>query len=307
MEVQIDGLWSVISELPQKKSYKAIFLLFPILLAAVFGSYLYTAVGNGTGNSTSCTHLVPDSASLSFFANSTIAGTRVSFSNGTSSFYPSGVCPQPVQRALYNAISNVSQDARFFSKENGSQFTIDPVVSGPLTLANGSVVVALIFNHLNLSDPIFPCNLNEVSGNPLAQIVVVLPVLPNGSYVYANPAVFSYSGTPHFSCPPETGLETFSRSQIPAQFVVGGFSFKQIFNGTNYVNNGTSYPGFDYVFNVTYVAANVTQTVVFNWSSFQSIANDAQPSPFVSTLFSSGVVMRWFSNSTLYLTVTTLG
>jgi hypothetical protein len=213
--------------------------------------------------------------------------------------------------ALYDAISNVSKDARFFSRENGSQFTIDPVNSfnAPLTLANGSSFEALIFNHLNLSDPIFPCNLNEVYRKPLAQIVVYIPVLPNGSYAYANSIFASYPGSVlQFNCPQETGLTTFSRSQIPDQFVVGGFSFNLIFNGTNYVGtNGTSYPGFDYAFNVTYVQENATQIVVFNWPSSQSIASDAQPSPFIATPFNSGVVMRWFSNSTLYLTVTTLG
>ena len=308
---------AVIPELPPQKSYKALFLIFPILLAAVFGTYLYATVGNGngngTGNSLACTQLFPDSAQFNFFANSTVAGTYVTSSNGTNTFFPAGACPQPVHQALSNAIANVTTKTQLSQDENGTQFTVDSVNSlgSPLTAANGSMYEALIFNHLNLSDPIFPCNLNEVYRNPIAQIDVYIPVLSNGSLVYANSTIITVPGSAlQFNCPQETGLTTFSKSQIPQQFTVGGFSFNLIFNGTNYVTNGTSYLGFDYAFNVTYTAPNVTQifrqTVVFNWPSAQSFASNVQPTPFIATPFDSYVVMRWYVNSTLYLTVTTL-
>ena len=294
----------------QKRKISGVFLLFPILLAAVFGSYLYfvaTPVGN-------CTQLVPPSAQISFFANSTQSGDVVSYTNGTANFYAAGACPQPVYQNVYNAVATVNQDPRFVKAENGSQFTVDPInsLSSPLELLNGSVDEELIFNHLNLSDPIFPCNMNLVYSNPIAQIYVFIPVTSNGTYVYGNESIAAYPGYQlQFNCPTETGVTTFLKSQIPGQFQLGNFTFDLVSNGTNIAaDNGTSYPGYDYLFNVTY-AGLITQQTVFNWPSVQALSNNQEPSPFIATPFSSasetGVVMRWFTNSTgLYLTVTTL-
>ena len=281
------------------------FLLFPLLIGAVFGAYLYTAI---PATSSNCTQVVPDSASINFFDNSTVAGFYVSYINGTNSFYSLGGCPQPVHQKLNNAVSTIEQDAKFVTAENGSRFTIDPVNSlgPPLTAPNGSVYEAVFFDNLNLSDTIYPCNLASAFKKPIGQIEVLLPVLPNGTYVMENKTVLSYSGSQlHFNCPPETGVKTFARSQIPNQFNVGGFNFTLAFNGPDYVTtNGTSYPGFDYVFNVSY--GNTSQIVVFNWVSVHSISTNDQPTPFLATPFRSYVVMRWFGeNSTLFLTVTT--
>jgi hypothetical protein len=281
-----------------------VFLLFPLLIGAVFGAYLYTA----TPTSTACTQVVPDSASINFTDNSTVAGISVSYVNGTNSFYSVGDCPQPVHQALYNTVSTIEMDSKFVAAENGSQFTVDPINSlgPPLTAPNGSVYEALFFDHLNLSDTIYPCNLAGAFKQPLGQIEVLLPVTPNGTYVLENKTVLSYSGTQlHFNCPPETGVKTYARSQIPNQFNVGGFNFTLAFNGENYVaTNGTSYPGYDYVFNVSY--GNMSQIIVFKWASANSISENAEPIPFIATPFNSFVVMRWFgANSTLFLTLTT--
>ncbi len=142
-----------------------VFLLFPILLAAVFGGYLYYSATP----SSSCTQPVSPSAQISFFANSTVAGEVVSYGNGTTYFYTAGACPQPVYQDVYNAVATVNQDPRFVRVENGSQFTVDPInsLASPIDMINGSVDEELIFNHLNLSYPIFPCNMNLVYSNPI--------------------------------------------------------------------------------------------------------------------------------------------
>ena len=121
-----------------------------------------------------------------------------------------------------------------------------------------------------------------------------------------NKTILSYSGSQlHFNCPNETGVKTLAKSQIPNKFNVGGFNFTLAFSGANYaLSNGTSYPGVDYVFNVTY--ANFSQTVVFNWRSANTLTQNTLPTPFIATPFSPPVVMRWFAaNSTLYLRITT--
>ena len=243
-----------------------------------------------------------------FFDNTTAAGFYVSYTNGTNTFYSAGVCPQPVHRALYNAVSSVENDSKFVAAENGSQFTIDPINSlgPPLTAPNGSVYEALFFDRLNVSDTIYPCNLAGAFKQPLAEIEVLLPVTSNGSYIMENKTVLSFAQNQlRPNCPPETGLVTFARSQIPNQFSVGGFNFTLAFNGQNYVApNGTRYAGQDYVFNVNY--GNMTQLVVFSWPSASALAANSQPVPFIATPFSSYVIMRWFgANSTIYLTITT--
>jgi hypothetical protein len=257
---------------------------------------------------------VPDSANVTFYANSTLSGINVAYQNGTSSFFLAGSCPQPVHEDLYQAVSNVSRDSRFLRAENGSQFTVDPInsLSQPLDAQNGSVFVALIFNELNLSDPIFPCNLNLVYSNPISQIYVFIPVTSNGTLAYGNETVAAYPGSQlQFNCPQETGTITYPKAELPQQFQVGGFAFSLVSNGTNFVGaNGTSYPGFDYAFNVTYSYGNETglspAQVVFTWPSIAA-SSSQEPSPFISAPFQANVVMRWFTNSTgLYLTVTTL-
>ncbi len=283
--------------------------MFPLLLAAVFGAYLYSSVGRVTPYS--CTVLIPDSANVTLSANATVDGTFVTFSNGTNTFFSAGTCPQPVHQNLYDAVSVVTQDPRFVSEENGSEFTVDPTnsLAAPLTAPNGSTYEELIFNHLNLSDPIFPCNLNFVYSNPLAAIYVFVPVLPNGTYAYANDTIVEFPGNQlRFNCPQETGLTTYAKSRIPQQFQVGGFSFKLVGNGTNFVgDNGTSYPGFDYAFNVSYTQGNVTQQVVFTWPSAGALSSGQRPNPFLLAPYQAYVVMRWFTNATgLYFTVTTL-
>jgi hypothetical protein len=296
----------------QKRNVSALFLLFPLLLAAVFGTYLYISVGSNAA--TTCTQLVPDSANVTFFANSTIAGATVTYGNGTTSFYQAGTCPQPVHENLYQAVSAVSQDPHFIKDENGSQFTVDPInsLANPLDLQNGSTYEELIFDDLNLSDPIFPCNLNLIYSNPIAEIYVFIPVSANGTLVYANETVAAYPGNElQFNCPSETGLQTFAKSQITPQFQVGGFNFNLISNGTDFVGaNSTSYPGYDYVFNITYTGTpgqNVTQQVVFTWPTAGAFSSGDQPTQFMATPFDAYVVMRWFTNSTgLFLTVTTL-
>jgi hypothetical protein len=281
-------------------------------LAAVFGAYLYLDLGT---HSNLCTTIIPDSATSSFFANSTISGVNVTYSDGSSSFYLSGVCPQPVHQNLYNAVSIVSQDPRFVREENGSQFTIDPTNSilTPTSLGNGSSVEALLFNDLNQSDPIFPCNLDFTYSNPIARILVILPVVDNGTQIdYSNESIAVVpSSIPPFNCPQETGVATVANSQLTNELQVGGFDFELISNSSSFVGaNGTSYPGYDYAFNVTYVGSppqNVTQQVVFTWPSEGTLADGQRPTPFIATPFNAYVVMRWFTNSTgLYLTVTTL-
>jgi hypothetical protein len=252
--------------------------------------------------------VVPDSANIQFFDNSTFAGDTVSYSNGTTGFFAAGVCPQPVSTALYDAVISVEQDQKFVSAENGSTYTINSIESlaGPLTAPNGSEYEALVFDNLNTSDTIFPCNLSGMYKNPLGQIEVLAPILANGSLDWASKAIFSYSGKElQFNCPSETGVTTFAISQIPEQFQVGGFSFQLLFNGTNYrADNGTSYQGFEYVFSVSY--DNPSQLVLFHWVSFSAELSNQLPSPFVATPFDSYVVMRWFTaNSTLYLRITT--
>jgi len=305
--------WSAISEISpvvQRKKISGVFLLFPLLLAVVFGSYIHYV----SSPVNSCTQLVPSTAQISFFANSTIVGEYVTYSNGTSNFFTAGACPQPVYQNVYSAVATVDQDPRFIRIENGSQFTVDPInsLSQPITMLNGSEVGELIFNDLNLTDPIYPCNMNLIYSNPIAQIYVFIPLLPNGTYVYGNESIVAYPGSElRFYCPTETGVVTYLKSQIPDQFQSGNFTFNLVSNGTNVVaTNGTSYPGYDYLFNVTY-AGTITQQVVFNWPSINDLLNNQEPSPFVVTPFSTtssiGVVMRWFTNSTgLYLTVTTL-
>jgi hypothetical protein len=203
--------------------------------------------------SSGCTQLVPDSAQINFVDNTTSAGVDVSYVNGTSSYYSVGQCPQPVHQKLYIALATIQQDPKFVSAENGSQFTIDSVNSlgPPLTAPNGSVYEAVYFDRLNVSDTIYPCNLAGAFKMPLAQIEVLIPVMPNGTYVTENKTVFSFSGSQlHFRCPAES-VKTFAKSQIPHQFNVGGFNFTLAFSGSTYVaTNGTSYPGVYYAFNV---------------------------------------------------------
>jgi hypothetical protein len=285
-------------------------LLFPLILAAVFGAYLYVDFRSAN----SCTTLIPDSATASFFANSTVAGVSVSYGNGSSSFFLAGKCPQPVHQNLYNAISVVAQDPRFIRDENGSQFTVDPIYSTntPVNVGNGSEFNVLVFNRLNLSDPIFPCNMSTVFSKPIAQIDVLIPVSSNGTNVYSNDTITEYSGSQlRFNCQPETGVAILAKTRVIQPFQVGGFSFKLVSNETNFVGtNGTSFPGYDYAFNITYVgnpSQSFTQQVVFTWPSAGALNNNQAPKPFVKTSFNSYVVLRWFTNSTgLYLVVTTL-
>ncbi len=281
-------------------------------MAAVFGGYLYLDLGS---HSNLCTTIIPDSATASFFANSTISGVNVTYSDGTRSFYLSGACPQPVHQNLYTAVATVSQNPRFVREENGSQFTVDPTDSilTPTALGNGSTVEALLFNDLNMSDPIFPCNLDFTYSNPIARILVIIPVIDNGTQVdYSNESILVVpTSVPPFNCPQETGIATVAKSQLNNELQVGGFAFKLISNSTSFVGaNGTSYPGYDYAFNVTYVGSppqNETEQVVFTWPSAGVLANSQPPSPFIATPFNAFVVMRWFTNATgLYLTVTTL-
>ena len=297
---------SEISPVPaQRSTPKAVYLLFPLLVGGIFGGYLYIAAPT---ISSGCTQIVPDSAQINFFDNTTVAGFYVSYTNGTNSFYYAGVCPQPVHRALYDAVASVVSDSKFVAQENGSQFTVDPVNSlgAPLTAPNGSVYEALFFDRLNLSDTIYPCNLAGAFKQPLAEIEVLLPVRPNGSYIPENKTILYYPQNQlRPNCPPETGVVTFARSQIPHQFTVGGFNFTLAFTGQNYVaTNGTSYAGQDYVFNVAY--GNTTQAVVFNWPSSAALASNAEPTPFIALAMNSYVIVRWFgANSTLYVTITT--
>ena len=123
------------------------FLIFPLLVGAVFGGYLYTAV---SGNS-ACAQVVPDSAQVNFVDNATTVGILVSYTNGSSSFFNVGECPQPVHQTLYNAVNTVQADPKFVSAENGSQYTIDPInsLSQPLQAPNGSVYGVLFFDKLN--------------------------------------------------------------------------------------------------------------------------------------------------------------
>jgi hypothetical protein len=288
-----------------KPAPKGVFLLFPLLVGAIVGGYLYAVVPA----SYACIQIVPDSAQINFVDNTTVAGILVSYTNGTSSFFAVGACPQPVHQALFNAVNTIQEDPKFVSAENGSQFTIDPVNSlgPPLTAPNGSVYEALFFDRLNQSNTIYPCNLAGVFKQPLGQIEVLLPVTSNGTYAMNNKTVLSYSGNQlHFNCPSETGVQTFAKSQIPNEFNVGGFNFSLAFTGANYaMTNGTSFPGWDYVFNVNY--GNFSQVVVFNWPSANALSQNAEPSPFIATPFSSYAVMRWYvANSTLYLTITTV-
>ncbi len=296
----------------QKRNVAGAFLIFPLILAAVFGGYLYFDLGN---HSNLCTTIIPDSANASFFANSTISGVNVTYSDGSSAFYLSGACPQPVHQNLYNAVVTVSQDPRFVREENGSQFTVDPTNSlvTHTSLGNGSSIEALLFNRLNMSDPIFPCNLDFTYSNPIARILVIIPVVDNGTQVdYSNESVVVVpSDIPPFNCPTETGVATYSASQLSNETQLGGFEFQLISSSSNFAGaNGTTYPGYDYAFNVTYVGSppeNQTQQVVFTWPSSGALASDQLPTPFIATPFNSYVVMRWFTNSTgLYLTVTTL-
>jgi hypothetical protein len=298
----------------QKKQISAVFLLFPIILAAVFGAYLYRTVGSSSASG--CAQLVPDSSNITFFANSTIAGTLVNSSGGSSAFYRAGTCPQPVHQDLYQAISAVTMDPRFVRAENGTQFTVDPInsLSQPVQLTNGLTYQELIFNHLNLSDPIYPCNLNLIYSQPISAIYVFVPILANGSLNYDNETIAAYPGSQlQFYCPTETGLTTFEKSQIPTNFTVGGFSFNLVSNKTNFsAPNGTSYPGYSYAFNVTYGnSSGETQQAIFTWPSVSAFSSGQIPSPFIATPFGTPqgvyVVMRWFSNSTgTFLTVTTL-
>ncbi len=316
-ERQVVEAWSAISEISpvvQKKQVSAIFLLFPVLLAAVFGGYLYFDFRSDFSNP--CANLVPQSNNITFFANSTVSGTVVNATNSGQNFYQAGACPQPVHQNLYHAISVISQDPRFVKAENGSQFTIDPInsLNGNESLLNGTMVQELIFNHLNLSDPIYPCNLNLIYSNPISAIYVFVPVLPNGTEVFSNDSIAVYPGNQlRFYCPAETGVTTFVRSQIPGHFDVGNFSFNLVSNQTNFVGvNGTSYPGYDYAFNVTYQNFTAqTQQAVFSWPSATALSSGQLPSPFIATPYSLPsaifVVMRWFANSTgTYLTITTL-
>lgn len=277
----------------------------------MFGAYLYTAVGS-TSSSSSCVRLLPVNATVSPVENSTFAGYQVRYGNGTFSYSQVGVCPSPVYLQLYEAVSNVTSDPRFTRAANGVQYVVDPVdsMTGPLQANNGSIFAELIFNNLNQSSTVYPCNLNFISKSPISAIFVFVPVLGNGSLLYANETITEVPGNQlQFNCQQmqETGSTTFAKSQIPQQFQVGNFGFNLISNGTNYVGaNNTSYPGYDYAFNVTYPSSNLTQQVVFTWHSAADLSNGKQPNPFILTPYGAYVVMRWFTNSTgLYLVVTT--
>lgn len=253
--------------------------------------------------------LIPDNASVTTTGNSTFFGYEVSFANGTNSYYWVGTCPSPVHGLLYDAVSNVTQDPRFVSAEGGDRYVVDPVnsLNGPVGNGNGSVYGELIFNYLNQSDSIYPCNLNYVYKNPIAAIYVLIPVTPNGTLVYDNDTINSFPGNQlNFNCPPEGGPSTFASTQIPSDFQVGNFSFNLISKGMNYVApNGTSYPGYDYAFNVTYPSQNLSQVVVFSWPSSAALSANQEPSPFIAAPYGGYAVMRWFTNSTgLYLIVT---
>jgi len=254
--------------------------------------------------------ILPDNATVSATANSTYFGYQVSFPNGTTSYYSLGVCPSPVHQLLYNVVSNVSEDPRFVSAESGARFVVDPVnsLSSPQGNGNGSIYAVLIFNDLNLSDTIYPCNLQYVYKNPISSIYVIIPMTNNGSLVYQNESVSKYPGSDlNYNCPTETGIVTYAKSQIPQNFNLGNFTFDLVGNGTNYnAGNGTSYPGYDYAFNVTYPSQNLTALAVFTWPSASALSQNQEPTPFLAAPYQGYAVMRWFTNSTgLYLIVTT--
>ena len=276
----------------------------------MFGAYLYTAVGSKSTNS--CIQLLPTTATVSPVENSTFAGYQISYGNGTIVYSQVGVCPSPVYSQLYDAVSNVTADPRFTRAANGVQYVVDPVdsMTGPLTANNGTVFAELIFNNLNQSSTVYPCNLNFISKSPISAIFVFIPVLGDGTLLYANESITEVPGSQlQFNCQQmqETGSTTFAKSQIPPQFQVGSFDFNLVSNGTNFVGvNGTSYPGYDYAFNVNYPSSNLTQQVVFTWPSASDLSGGKQPEPFILSPYGAYVVMRWFTNSTgLYLVVTT--
>jgi hypothetical protein len=293
----------------QKKRTEAVFLLFPLILAGVFGAYVYSSVSNN--HSLPCMQIVPYTANVTATGNTTYFGYDVSYPNGTNSYYSLGACPSPVHQILYDVVYNVTQDPRFIAAEGGANYVVDPVnsLTGPQGNGNGSLYALLIFNDMNLSSTIYPCNLNFAYKSTITEIRVLIPMTLNGTLTYQNETVMKYPGSAlNYNCPPETGLTTFAKSQIPNQFNVGNFTFDLISNSTNYAaTNGTSYPGYDYAFNVTYPSDNLSESVVFTWPTASALASNQVPSPFISVPYQGYAVMRWFTNSTgLYLTVTTL-
>lgn len=293
----------------QKRKTEAVFLLFPLILAGVFGTYLYSSVV--ASSPLPCMQIVPYSANVTETANSTYFGYVVSYPNGTNSFYSLGTCPSPVHQLLYQVVANATQDPRFVAAEGGTKYVVDPVnsLTGLEECGNESFCVELVFNDMNLSDTVYPCNLNLAYKFTISQIRVVIPTSLSGNFSFQNETVQEFPGSElKYNCPAETGLVTYAKSQIPSQFNVGNFTFDLISNETDYAaTNGTSYPGYDYAFNVTYPSANLSQSVVFTWPSASELSNNQEPNPFIVTPYQGYVVMRWFTNSTgLYLVVTTL-
>jgi hypothetical protein len=237
---------AVLTEKP--KIYRrvgAISIIFLLSIVSLFGFYLKFAIKNGavTGSSSSCLEQVPSNSTIDYIANSTFAGTNVTFTNGTQSLFPLESCPQPAQPTLYKIASSIERNPIFIAKENGSRFEVDPINSLGMHesgIFNGTYhdYAVVIFNNYS-NQTIYPCNLDFISKLDIEQIQVLVQTLPNGSYDLSNLrfSILSESELNIWHCPLSTGTQTFNFAQMSKSFSIGGYFFDLVYYGNHYTTS----------------------------------------------------------------------
>jgi hypothetical protein len=139
------------------------------------------------------------------FQNSTFIGYEVTY--GTTSYYPLGGCPSPVDPTQYALASVIEANASFTAAEKNYTYVVDPIASmrSVSVSTSGSVQSFVVFQFdLYSNQRITPCGSGSFwTLRMLGNIQVYVPINPDGTYNLSDIGInsqFSTSGVQMFSC-----------------------------------------------------------------------------------------------------------
>ena len=134
-----------------------------------------------------CLVEVPGNATINPFGNSSTVGNYVSFTNGTTLYFPQNRCPQPVSPQQFVLDSAIERDPRFLLAEHGSIYYAEQGIAGYEEVGTSDAVLTFTEYSNNLTAF---CGGNLWLLTELGQIQVSVAEENNGnSYDFSNMSV----------------------------------------------------------------------------------------------------------------------
>jgi len=158
-----------------------------------------------------CLKEVPESAVFSSYSNSSSQGNTVTFSNGTTDFFPLNSCPVPVTPDNYQIDSSVEANPKFIAAENGATYEANNACNcswGGNSDNSTGQYATLNFN-LYGNQQIYPCGPSSYwTFNRLGLILVIIPMNSTGALQFSNAEFQSLPGNNDFTCTTSTNAQT---------------------------------------------------------------------------------------------------